>query len=147
MASGTAQTIRCPHCAETLSPGAQSCKSCGQTLSASSTKSSADFRQPAWVRQWQKWSTKAMRAWRLVRKHLLEQPNQQWWDMTAMLGGGMLGTLWAIYSAVKKSSGGGTTAILIVLLPVVITKARKRLDEWLRPLQKVRRRLPQSALI
>jgi hypothetical protein len=147
MTSVSAETIRCPHCAETLSSTAHSCNRCGSSVNGAPAKSRAIASEPKWVRHWQKWVARAQRGLSLAKKYLLDEPNQQWWDLTAMLGGGVLGMLWMIYSQIRQSEGSFTTAIMIVLMPVVITKARKQLDEWLRPLQKYRRRLPQWALI
>jgi hypothetical protein len=147
MPSVSAETSRCPHCAETLSPTVHLCNHCGRSVNGAPVSAPRTAREPEWVWQWQKWVGKARHFLGLARRHLLEQPNQQWWDIASMLGGGVLGMLWGIYSQIRQSQGGWTTAIIIVLMPIVITRARKQLDQWLMPLQKYRKRLPQWALV
>jgi hypothetical protein len=151
--SATVETTRCPKCSATLPAATRFCRSCGAAVAttpltpASAPTAARSSAEPQWVRQWQRAVAKAMSWWRTASRYLLADHSQQWWDVVAMLGGGTLGTFWMIYSRIRHAQEGWQTAVLIFLMPVGMTFARKQLDKLLKPLQQVRKTIPQWALI
>ena len=140
--------MHCTKCGAAVPGTVKFCTACGTPAAVASAGASPTTMQMVrLVRRVQQWIARLQQLWRTTIQILQAEHPQSWWDALAMIGGGALGSLWALVSLIRGVPGGLQTGGLIALLPVVLTLARKPIDKLLMPLQKVREALPRWVLI
>lgn len=82
-------------------------------------------------------------------RRALAQRSQGWFNTASIVGGGIAGVLWFLYSSIRSSREGLdlVTPLIMVLLPIVITALRGPIDRLLAVLDPIRRQIPRVILI
>jgi len=79
----------------------------------------------------------------------LAQRSQRWFNTASIVGGGIAGILWYLYSSIRSAQEGKDllTPLIMVLLPMAIAALRGPIDRLLALVDPIRRRIPRIILI
>jgi len=94
-------------------------------------------------------ATRAPRATADDRHRPLAQRSQGWFNTASIVGGGIAGVLWFLYSSIRSSREGldFVTPIIMVALPILITVLRGPIDRLLSVFDPIRTKIPRVILI
>lgn len=79
----------------------------------------------------------------------LAQRSQRWFNIASIVGGGVAGTLWLLYSSIRSAREGidVITPLIMIALPIVFAVLRGPIDRLLSVFDPIRRRIPRILLV
>ena len=74
--------------------------------------------------------------------------SEKWWNLVSIVGGGMGGALWYVYSSLDRgASADPVTSWIMLLFPVCLIFLRRPIDRMIAPFLPLRRLIPRLVLI